>query len=379
MKLKNFFKYLPAFIFCGFILTVMALYFIIPKEEYSALEKRNLADFPELNGETLMSGKFRDDLDTYLSDHLPFRNMFFGLNSDFMLATGRNGSSGVYLGSDGYLFPEPSKGGENLIKNAGFIKEYAEDSDIPVYMTVIPSSGYVNSAKLPLIHKEYNDGQLITDFREALGDSVNFTDVTSTFLGLAGGKQLYYKTDHHWTSEGAYECYRQLGRQMGYEPVDEKEFSKQKVTGFYGTSYAKSGLWFLSPDNMELWSRSTQPADAVTVYIKDGEDEKTGNSYFFKEQLNNDDKYPVFLDGNHSFVRVTNTAAPEGTLIVVKDSYAHTLVPFLSQNYRNIIMVDLRYYKKDVSALAETEKADGVLFLYSIDNLCEDTNLSYLF
>ena len=117
----------------------------------------------------------------------------------------------------------------------------------------------------------------------------------------------------------------------------------------------------------------------MKVTIKDGADSKSNNSYFFREQLENDDKYPVFLDGNHSLVRITNGDVPTGTLIVIKDSYAHTIVPFLSQHYRDIIMVDLRYYKKEVSALAAQEKADAILLLYSLDNLAADTNLSYLF
>ena len=105
----------------------------------------------------------------------------------------------------------------------------------------------------------------------------------------------------------------------------------------------------------------------------------SSDSYFFREQLKNDDKYPVFLDGNHSLVRIKNSNAKGGRLIVVKDSYAHAAVPFLSQNYSEIIMVDLRYYKKDVSALVEDEKADAILLLYSIDNLATDKNLAYLY
>ena len=166
---------------------------------------------------------------------------------------------------------------------------------------------------------------------------------------------------------------------MGFEPVPESGFSKEKEEGFYGTSYSKSALWMLSSDSIELWSAKNQPKDSVTIEISDGSDKKTGKSYFFREQLENDDKYPVFLDGNHSLVRIKNKDAKGGKIVVIKDSYAHTLVPFLSLNYSEIIMVDLRYYKKEVSALAESENADAVLVLYSLSNLSEDTNLSYLF
>lgn len=364
---------------CAFIFIIMLLFFILPKDTFSTQEKRELSAFPELTAETVMNANFQNELDTYLSDHIPGRNFFVGTSACLELAEGRNGSKDIYVGSDGYLFPKPSKQTENLKKNAGFIKEYADYSDIPVYMTVVPSSGYINQNKLPALHETYQDDKLIDEFKAGLGDNVIFTDVTKTFSEKADSAQLYYKTDHHWTSKGAYECYVLLGKSMGFEPVPENGFSKETEEGFYGTSYSKSALWMLSPDNIELWSAKTQPKDSVSVEISDGSDKKTGKSYFFREHLSEDDKYPVFLDGNHSLVRITNKAVDSGTLIVLKDSYAHSIVPFLSQNYHEIIMADMRYYKKEISALAAKEDADGILILYSLDNLSNDNNLAYLF
>lgn len=379
MKIKNALKYLPSFIFCGFILTFMVLYFVLPKASFSPQEKKNLAEFPELTVQTVMDGKFQKELDTYMSDHVPLRNFYVGLSADYELISGRNGEKGIYLGNDGYLFPKPTKDGEQLGKNAGFIKEFGDSSAIPVYMTVIPSSGSINKEKLPLNHESYNDKALIDGFASQLGDNITYIDMTKPFSEKADKRQLYYKTDHHWTSGGAYECYSELGKKMGYEPVAEDKFDKETVEGFYGTSYAKSALWWVSPDSMELWKNKDQSSSSVTVEISDGEESKTGDSYFFREQLKNDDKYPVYLDGNHSLVRVKNKDAKGGKLVIVKDSYAHSIVPFLSQNYSEIIMADLRYYKKDISVLAEDEGADAILILYSLDNLANDTNLAYLY
>ena len=157
MKIKNMIKYLPAFVFLGFIFAFMILYIVLPKESFSAQEKKQLSEFPEVTAEAVMNGEFQEKLDTYLSDHVPFRNTFVGLSANYELISGRNGKKGIYLGNDGYLFPKPTKDGELLHKNAGFIKEYADCSDIPVYMTVIPSSGYINNDKLPLIiYIDYN-------------------------------------------------------------------------------------------------------------------------------------------------------------------------------------------------------------------------------
>lgn len=379
MKIKSIFRFLPTIIFCGFIFVIMILLFVLPKEEYSAQEKKKLADFPEMTVEKLMNAEFQSVLDTYMSDHIPARNFWAGLSSDYELAVGRNGSKGIYLGHDGYLIPKPAETGENLMKNAKFIKEFADDSDIPVYMTVVPSSGYINESKLPLNHEPYNDGSAILQFQDALGKNVKFINICDDFKRQAEKKELYYKTDHHWTTRGAFECYKLLGKTVGYTPVYEDHFNKKKVEGFYGTSYSKSALWQMQPDTIELWENKDQHSGTVSVEISDGKDKKTLDGYFSYDQLKNDDKYPVFLDGNHSFERIVNKNVESGKLIVIKDSYAHAFVPFLSQNYREIIMIDMRYYKKEISALAEKEKADGILLLYSLDNLAADNNLAYLF
>ncbi len=379
MKIKNCVKYLPAVIFCGFIFSFMIMYFILPKESYSAQEKKVLSSFPEITAEKVVNGDFQKGLDTYLSDYVPGRNFFVGLSADYDLVTGRNGNKGIYLGSDGYLFPKPTKDTELITTNAGYIKEFAETSDIPVYITLIPSSGYVNQNKLPLNHEEYIDDKLIDKFSNALGKDVNFIDVRSVFKEKAESEQLYYKTDHHWTSAGAYECYKLLGDRLGYKPVAEENFEKETVDGFYGTSYSKAALWWITPDKLELWKNKNQSEKSVSVTISDSDVTKENDSYFFREYFNIDDKYPVFLDGNHSLVRIRNTDAKGGKLIIVKDSYAHAIAPFLSQNYSEIIMADLRYYKKDISELAEQENADSILILYSLDNLAADDNISFLF
>ena len=164
MKIKNIIKYLPAVIFCGFIFAFALFYFVSPKSDYSAQEKRKLSDFPEFTLEKLADGTFQSGIDDYLSDHITARNFFVGFSAEYELVTGRNGSKGIYLGSDSYLFPKPTKDSEILSQNAEYINEYAEYSSIPVYMTVIPSTGYINSDKLPFNHEEYKDNELISSF-----------------------------------------------------------------------------------------------------------------------------------------------------------------------------------------------------------------------
>ena len=100
---------------------------------------------------------------------------------------------------------------------------------------------------------------------------------------------------------------------------------------------------------------------------------------FYKKHLTEDDKYPVFLDGNHALTRIKNSNAPQDKkLLVIKDSYAHCMVPFLTDNYGEILMVDLRYYKYNVSDLIKNEGFNEALILYGLDNLATDTNVAFL-
>ena len=116
MKIKNIIKYLPTVIFCGFIFAFAIFYFVLPKSDYSTQEKRKLSDFPEFTLEKLADGTFQSGIDDYLSDHITARNFFVGFSADYELVTGRNGSKGIYLGSDGYLFPKPTKDSDTFSK-----------------------------------------------------------------------------------------------------------------------------------------------------------------------------------------------------------------------------------------------------------------------
>ncbi|MBR2715746.1 MAG: hypothetical protein IKB73_06060, partial [Ruminococcus sp.] len=207
---------------------------------------------------------------------------------------------------------------------------------------------------------------------------VEFVDVRDSFKSAYdGGTQVYYKTDHHWTTQGAYIAYTHLGDALGFKPYNKSNYEITEHEGFYGTTYSSSGYWFTKPDTIELWKCNA--LNDYTVTINDGGKTTESSSLFFTDHLKEDDKYPVYLDGNHPYTCIkNNTIKSDEKLLVIKDSFAHSLVPFLADHYSEIVMIDLRYYKEDVSKLIESEKFDQMLFLYSIDNLATDTNVSWL-
>ena len=370
-------RFVPAIVFVAFIFTMAILFFALPKASYSPSEKRYLKEAPTFSAETLFSGKFGEDFEKYLSDHTAFRNFWVGLNAYYNLGIGNNGVSGIYHCADGYLVNDPTED-DRLLTNLQTIEDFAAASGLDTIVVIAPSTGYICSDILPKVHRQYKDDAYFEQFEKTF-KTARFTDVREAFSdAYMAGEQIYYKTDHHWTSAGAYTAYCALSEQLGYTPKSKDSFKISSYEGFYGTTYSSSGFWLTAPDTIEVWD---DPADdgKVSVTITEGTESESYDDLFFYNHLEEDDKYPVFLDGNHALTHIVNKAADsKEKLMVIKDSFAHSLTPFLSAHYSEIVMVDMRYYKQSVSELIESENIDQLLFVYSVDNLATDTDIVWL-
>ena len=374
-------RFAPAVLFIAFIFGLAIWFVVNPKADYSSSEKRYLQQFPETSVDTVLSGEFSEKFETYFADHFPQRNMWVGLNSYYNLGIGLNSRNGVYNSADGYLINVPVDKENYVRKNIRVLAEFKEKiGDVPMTVMLAPSTGYIATDKLPLIHDSYNDDTYFAETAKTLGESgVNFVDLRETFKQkYAEGVQLYYRTDHHWTTDGAYEGYVKLCEKLGVQPADKDSFAKTAYGGFYGTTYSTSGYWLTKPDSITVYDNQENTDKNITVKIsEDGKDNHYG-SMFFYNHIDEDDKYPVFLDGNHALTEIQNKNAKNGTIVVIKDSFSHSLAPFLAENYSKVVLVDLRYYKQSVSDLIKKENPEQVVALYGIDNLATDTDIVWL-
>lgn len=378
--MKKAFKHLPTIVFIVFIFSMTILFFALPKKEYSSSEKRYLADFPTLTVDTFFSGDFGEDFEKYLSDHTAFRNFWVGLNSYYNYTLGNPLSNGIYKCDDGYLLNDPPKT-ERLSTNIDVIAEFSTASSLPSTVLLAPSTGYVTNDVLPNKHIVYHDDTLFENVSATLSENdITFVDIRDTFKNeYKNGTQVYYKTDHHWTAEGAYLAYCELADKLGYTANSKDNYEITTHGGFYGTTYSSSGYWFTKPDDIEVWESKTIKETDIEVSITDNGETTTSSSMFFLDNLNDDDKYPVYLDGNHPYTIIKNKAIKDGEkLLVIKDSFAHSLVPFLAEHYEEIVMIDMRYYKQSVSELIKNGDFDRILYVYSIDNLGSDTDIAWL-
>ena len=381
--MKKIAKHLPTIVFLAFMYIMAILFFVLPKNEYSSSEKRYLAEFPTFNSDTFFSGDFGEEFEVYLSDHTAGRQFYVGLNSYYNLSLGNPLSNGIYHCDDGYLINDPPVT-DRLCVNIDVISEFASSTNLDATMIMAPSSGYVMNDILPNKHIIYNDDELFEQTKKTLTKAgVNFVDVREEFKSAYKNKtQVYYKTDHHWTSNGAYIAYCNLAHSLGFTPNDKSNYDIATYDGFYGTTYSSSGYWLTKPDTIEVWNSKNIAKGDIEVSITDNGETTTSDTMFYLENLKDDDKYPVFLNGNRPYTVIKNNAlsADEDAkkLLVIKDSFAHSLVPFLADHYAEIVMIDMRYYKQSVTKLIEQSDFDQMLFIYSIDNLATDADIAWL-
>jgi len=373
---------MPAAVFLLFTFSAFVMFFALPKSDFSVMEKRYLSKTPEFSIKNLISGQLVKQIDGdseegkigYVADHFPLRSFFVGLNSYYNLCIGNTANSDYYFAKDGFVITKPYDT-LKLDTNIKVVNEFSKDKNVT--LAVVPSVGYVMEDKLPLNHLDYSDEAVYKSIETELSNSVTLCDMKSLMQDYyAKGNAPYYKTDHHWTTPAAFEAYKDIAKKLGVEPTDEDVFTKTSYSGFCGTTYSSSGYFLSSPDTIEVWENKAQKD--IVVEITEGLNNEKFDSMFFEEHLSEPDMYPVFLDGNHPFVTIRNPHAEGGRLLVVKDSFAHALVPFLADNYSEIYMVDMRYYKESLSELCAEKEISDVLMLYSISNFCTDTGLAFL-
>lgn len=363
---------LTCVLFLTFVFGMLAMYLLLPGDTFSEKEKRYLAEAPALTWETLLSGEYGEQVETYLADHIPGRDFFVGLASYYDLLTGRQVTKEVYTAQGDRLVEPPIVWDQAAAeKNMKAINAFAETIARPVDLMLVPSAGFVLEDSIQGLKDPYTDEEMISAIYAMAGENIACRDLASVFIAAENKQDFYYRTDHHWTSLGAYTAYSAYMEMLGREYLAQDAFAVERHGGFYGSNYSRSGLWLYPSEDVELWKTDT----AFTV--TNGETETPHKGLFYPERLEELDKYTVYLDGNHSTVRIENPEG-EGKLLVIRDSYANCLGTFLANSYETVIMVDLRYYKKPVSELLASQEFTDVLVCYSLGNFMTDANMIWL-
>lgn len=356
--------------FLAFIFAGCLLYVFTPKSDYSELEKRYLSTAPEISLKKVKSGEFSSDFEKFLADQTPLRSFFVSVNAYFELIKGGNS---VYLCKNGWLIEKPFETENRFDKNLKEITDFAEKCDLPVTLIAVPEKGALLGAYLPKNALEYHDFDYMQKIADAFAkiDNAEYVDLREPFSDMLN-RSYYYRTDHHWTSEGAFAAYRELCAVKGFSEPALTDYDISSFDGFYGTSYSTSCYFLTKPDEVHLF---INPNLNAKVKITEGSDVRENDSVFFTDRLDEGDMYTVFLDGNHTRVDITS-GVNDKKLLLIKDSFAHCLAPFLAEQYGEITMIDQRYFNTPVSRLIEEEGFDELMFVYGVSGLATDRDIS---
>lgn len=367
------------FLVCGAFLAVIgagaAVNLLTPDRAFSETENRCLQQLPPLNAGEVFSGGFSADFEAYINDQFPNRDGLSGLKTLTGLALLKMDNGRVYFGKDGFLFEKTEAYDQKLLeRNIEAVKTFlrsAESSYPSLRCAVmpVPTASEIYPEKLPPYAPVPDQREVIAEIEKAAGKEA-VIDPTDA-LAAHKDRQLYYRTDHHWTSDGAYAAYTAWAEHMGLAPSPPDSLRARTVSDdFRGTLYSKAALPCLPPDSIKVYTPA-EPNPCSVSWEGGGLDGLYDPSFLEKK-----DKYSYFLGGNHPLAEVSTGIKNGRTLLLIKDSYANSTVPFLAEHYEKIILVDLRYYKKPLSALLEAERPDDLLILYNITGFAEDKNVA---
>ncbi|MDR2088314.1 MAG: hypothetical protein LBP73_03045 [Clostridiales Family XIII bacterium] len=357
-----------------------------PQRTLSAVENRELAAPPALSAKAVFSGRFAEDLDKYLLDHFPLRDAWAGLAGAADFAMGRKDNGRVYFGADGWLFAMDSIDFGLLDANLGHIRDFIgavseEYPDVAFSALPVPASWSVARDMLPAFAPAGDEDAAMSRIGEALEGFARVCDPGEDLEdAFRAGTQVYYRTDHHWTTRGAYIAYRAWAERCGLTPSPESDFAVRVVSdAFYGVNASKAGLPWTVPDRMEAFERKDAPPLRMTVEsAKDGGETRVSDGLYAPEFLAERDKYAYFLGGNNAVVTIDTGLANGRTLLLLKDSFAHCFAPFLTAHFERVILVDPRYHRDGLARFFRENDITDLLFLYSAVQLSNDRNLFYL-
>lgn len=345
---------------------------VLPDRAFSDEENRTLAQAPKLSTASLQSGTFFSDLSTYLQDQIAGRDGWMRLKVTETRMSGMRESGDVYLGKNGYLLekpavPDQAKIDRSIEQIRAFVQQYP---DLNMVMTLVPCAAAVFPELLPdgaPVHDQLAD---IGYVRNQLVDVIPFIEMQTAFRNDSIN-QVYYRTDHHWTSRGALDAFQAIRWELGIDSADY--FVPMTVsTDFEGTLASRSGSHG-TKDTVEIYRPETEDYQYYTYYP---DTQERIPSIFVTEKLEEKDKYQVFFGGNHPSLTVRTTADNGKSLLIFKDSYANSFVQFLLPYYEKIVLVDPRYYYEDIRTLISSEAITDVLFLYSMNTFAADGSLA---
>lgn len=365
------FKRLPGVIFMVLLLGLAGKEALSHQRTYSPVEKRELQTRPEISITKVLDGRFQKKYESYLRDQFPGRDHWVSFQTDMELFMGKNEIHNVYIGKNHYLLEhytekefDPQQISKNLQALEKFVGKAKQNADVHVMM--VPTKSWVLREKLPAFAPHYKEQR----FYDALQQKLEKEDVlisVEPVLDAHKEEEIYYRTDHHWTTLGAWYAYEQYTKAVGgdLQRAQGKKKFRCISKDFYGTTYAKIN-YARQADKIEIY----EPADKLRVVYNMGE--KKTKTLYDVSFLKTADQYSVFTGGNQAVLEITGGIKNGKTLLLIKDSFANSILPFLAEDYEKLVVVDLRQLNVSGDRLLEMFSPTDILILYNSAQFAQD-------
>lgn len=363
-------------LFAGVWGVLIAANLLTPEKDFSETENRSFSDSPAFSVSALLNGDWMRRIDTYLDEQFLGRDTWIAAQSFCEYALGKREINGVWIG-DNMLFSRLAEPKPNAVRNNIMgITAFAQQQKGPVRVMLVPSASAVCTSLLPPLatatwEQDAATAEIYSEL-SSIAQPIALQDALRTHADK--GESIYYRTDHHWTTWGAWLGYEQYCAAAGLTPAPYQ--AETVSTQFDGTLYSKSGVRFVDSDAMEAFT--TARSIGCDVYDGQAKAWQHYDSPYFTEYLSKQGKYSYFLGPLQPVVRLYGNANTGKKLLLFKDSYAHCLAPMLLEHYDEVALVDLRLLQSDLNDLLRLSDYDETLILYSLDTFTSSGDLQQL-
>lgn len=354
------------YLFSGIILVISLLDIVTRDKDISEIENRKLQNKPKFKTEDYINGNFKDKYNKYLDDQFIFRDEFItlkGISEKLLLKKENNG---VYFGKDGYLLEKVLNISDLKVENnIKYINEFIKENNLKTSLMIVPNSFYILRDKLPIKAKEIDSKEIIDKIYKEI-DKASSIDLIKP-LENQKDDYIFYKTDHHWTTLGAFTGYKEYINSIGKEVINIENFKEEKEFDFLGSYFSKSKSIFINPDIISYYDFRN-----LEISI----DGVKKDSLIDKDYFKGRDKYDAFLSSNNKLTKIINKDIKTNEkLLVIKDSYGNSLVPFLTQSFKEVHVVDLRYFNESIKTYIKENNIGECLIIYNLINFTRDTSV----
>ena len=390
------------FVFCGILLLGGIASLSMKKGSVSEMENRKLAVFPHYTDSTFWKGKYFKDIEAYYADNFPLRDKWISFSASFKNKLGFTTSEiKIYDEANNAEANEKADTSKEKI-NDGPLKDDGATGEIKKQVFVFKNRAFEMFGGGPAMGKSYAD--VINSYNRLLKPGVQVYnliipvalefEITEKYAKLQKpnrpaieniyasedpeikkvwaideirkhrSEYIYFNTDHHWTSLGAYYAYRAFCETAGLTPVLLDTVAYKTKSSFLGSLYRLTrdpGLQS-NPDSVRYYLFK----DSINFYIGNSAIGSWTKSKMYGEGASGPNSYSVFLQGDLPTVKIETQHKNGRKIAVVKESYGNAFSCFLVNNYEKVIVVDQRYYTGDFMAMLKAEGINELLFINNI-------------